>query len=398
MSEQIDATEAARRLGVKPATLYAYVSRGVLTRHRDADGRRSRFDAAEIEELARKGRPRRRPGEAEVVIESAVTRLGADRPYYRGRDALELARGSGFEAVAEWLWTGADGERPAWTADAGRVRVATLARSALPERVLPLDRLQVVVATLGATDPMRFQLDGPAVAATGRALIAGMVEALPLLGAEPVADDGTPSVASRLWPRLCANAAEPGLLRVLDAALVLLADHELAASTLAARVAASVRADPYAVVAAGLGALGGPLHGGASFGAERMLATMHDGVDAATVIGERLRRGERVAGLGHAVYRDGDGRGRVLLELLHEIVPAHPVLAASDAVVAEARARRLPEPNVDLALATFTRLAGMVDGAGEAIFAIARTAGWLAHAIEEYDRRSPLRLRARYTG
>ncbi|HEX6445084.1 MAG TPA: citrate/2-methylcitrate synthase [Streptosporangiales bacterium] len=396
MGEWIDAAEAARRLGVKPATLYAYVSRGVLTRHRDAGGRRSRFDAAEIDQLARRGRPRRPPGAAEVVIESAVTRLGVDRPYYRGRDALELARAGGFEAVAEWLWTGEDGERTAWTADADRVRVASHAQAALPERVLPLDRLQVVVATLGATDPMRFQLDGPAVAATGRGLLAGMVEALPLLG--PAPDGEQPTTAGRLWPRLCAHAPEPALLRVLDAALVLLADHELAASTLAARVAASVRADPYAVVAAGLGALGGPLHGGASFGAERMLAAMQDAGDAAAVIGERLRRGERIAGLGHAVYREGDGRGRVLLELLHEAVPGHPVLDAADTVVAEARARRLPEPNVDLALATFTRLAGMVDGAGEAVFAVARTAGWLAHAIEEYDRRSPLRLRARYTG
>lgn len=397
VSERIDAAEAARRLGVKPATLYAYVSRGVLTRHRDADGRRSRFDAAEIEQLARKGRPRRRPGEAEVVIESAVTRLGEDRPYYRGRDALELARTARYEQVAEWLWAGEWDERPVWTADPGRVRAGTLAQSALPERVLPLDRLQVIVATLGATDPMRFQLDGPAVAATGRALIAGMVEALPLLGPAP-ADDGAPSLAGRLWPRLCADPADPALLKALDAALVLLADHELAASTLAARVAASVRADPYAVVTAGLGALGGPLHGGASFGAERMLAAMHGAGDAAAVIGERLRRGERIAGLGHSVYRHGDARGRMLLDLLHDAVPTHPVLAASDAVVAEARARRLPEPNIDLALATLTRAAGMVEGAGEVVFAIARTAGWLAHAIEEYERRSPLRLRARYTG
>lgn len=397
MSRWIDAAEAARRLGVKPATLYAYVSRGVLSRHRGPDGRRSRFDAAEVDQLARRGRPRRPPGEAEVVIESAVTRLGTDRPYYRGHDALELARAAGgFEAVAELLWTGELGERPVWTADAGRVRVAAVAQSALPDRVLPLDRLQVVVATLGATDPMRFQLDGRAVAATGRALLVGMVEALPLLGPPPEGD--APGFADRLWPRLCAQAPEPGLLRVLDAALVLMADHELAASTLAARVAASVRADPYAVVAAGLGALGGPLHGGASFGAERMLTAMRYAGDAAAVIGERLRRGERIAGLGHAVYREGDGRARVLFELLREAVPAHPVLAAADTVVAEARARRLPEPNVDLALATFTRLAGMVSGAGEAVFAVARTAGWLAHAIEEYDRHSPLRLRARYTG
>jgi len=108
--EWIDAATAAERLGVKPATLYAYVSRGVLRRRHGDDGRRSLFSAEEIERLARRGRPRSQP--PELVIESAVTALGADRPYYRGIDALELAGTSGFEPVAEWLWTGGTGAPP----------------------------------------------------------------------------------------------------------------------------------------------------------------------------------------------------------------------------------------------------------------------------------------------
>src|SRR5262249_56774974 len=94
----------------------------------------------------------------------------------------------------------------------------------------------------------------------------------------------------------------PSLVRALGAALVLLADHELAASTFAARVAASVRADPYAVVATGLGAVGGPLHGGASFGAEVMLRSAARATDAARAVGDLLRRGGRVPGFGHHVY------------------------------------------------------------------------------------------------
>src|SRR4051794_22919303 len=105
-SSWVDAAEAARRLGVKPATLYAYVSRGLLTRRRGDDSRRSLFDAAEVAAL--KGRAAPGPRERALVFPSAVTALGSDRPYYRGRDATVLAASSTFELVAEWLWTGRD--------------------------------------------------------------------------------------------------------------------------------------------------------------------------------------------------------------------------------------------------------------------------------------------------
>jgi len=179
---------------------------------------------------------------------------------------------------------------------------------------------------------------------------------------------------------------------------VLLADHELAASTLAARVAASVRADPYAVVATGLGALGGSLHGGASLGAEVMLASAAGPADAARVVGDLLRRGERLPGFGHFVYQTGDPRAVLLLKLLRHAAPGSPRLAVAEAVAAEARKRALPEPNIDFALAALAGVAGMVPGAGEAIFAVARTAGWLAHALEEYARNIPIRPRGIYTG
>src|SRR5690242_14568263 len=101
----LDVDQAAHRLGVKPATLYAYVSRGVLARRRSTDGH-SLFDPAEVERLARRGRPRRTAGAAELVIESAITTLGEDRPFYRGRDAVDLATRCELEEVAAWVWTG----------------------------------------------------------------------------------------------------------------------------------------------------------------------------------------------------------------------------------------------------------------------------------------------------
>ncbi|MEV5709049.1 citrate/2-methylcitrate synthase [Actinoallomurus sp. NPDC052274] len=411
--EWIDAARAAERLGVKPATLYAYVSRGVLRRRRAPDGRRSLFDPAEIEELARRGRPRRPPGASELVIESRITALGDDRPYYRGRDALGLASSHAFEAVAEWLWSGADAapDGPRWRSRPEAVAVARAAQSGLPEETLPLDRLQVIAAALAAADPLRLVLDPPAVIAVGRQLIAGMVDALPALasGGEPpeavaartpqTSPEHRPAeIAARLWPRLTSEEPRPPAIRALNAALVLLADHELAASTLAARVAASVRADPYAVVTAGLGAAGGGLHGGASLGAEALLAEIGAPGRAARVIGERLRRGERVPGFGGVVYQARDGRAGCLLDLVRAAAPGHERLAVAEAVLAEARSRGLPGVNIDFALATLGAVTGMGRGAGEAIFAVARTAGWLAHALEEYARGTPLRPRAIYTG
>jgi citrate synthase len=390
--EWIDAAHAAERLGVKTATLYAYVSRGVLRRRRAPDGRRSLFDPAEIEELARRGRPR--SSAPELVIESKITTLGEDRPYFRGHDAVRLAESHGFEAVAHLLWTGDLGEDESWPARPEAVAVARTAQGALPGGTLPLDRLQVITAALATSDPLRLNLSPQAVRAAGRNLIAGMVESLP--PATP--DDADQNIAGRLWTRLTDAEPRPELVAVLRTALVLLADHELAPSTLAVRVAASVRADPYAAVGAGLGVLGGTLHGGESLGAETMLAEIAEPGQAARVLDERLRRGERNPGLGGALYRDRDGRAAYLLDRIRAAAPGHDRLAVAEAVLAEARARRLPEPCIDFALATLVAVTGMIRGAGEAVFAVARTAGWLAHALEEYARETPMRPRAVYTG
>jgi citrate synthase len=251
---------------------------------------------------------------------------------------------------------------------------------------------------MAATDPLRLQLDRPAVIAAGQNIIAGMVDCLP----GDVTSAAAEPVAGRLWSRLSAGHGQgrpsPGLMRALSAALVLLADHELAASTLAARAAASVRADPYAVVGTGLGAMSGALHGGASLGAETLMAAASGPEDVPRVVAELLRRGEKVPGFGHFVYRGGDPRAILLLDLVRRVAPKSRQLAVADAVFAEVRHKSLPEPNIDFAIATLVRVAGMVRGAGEAIFAVARTAGWIAHALEAYSGPGPLRPRAVYTG
>jgi citrate synthase len=413
VTEWIGAAEAAERLGIKQASLYAYVSRGVLSRRRDADGRASLFDAEEVALLARHGRPRRAVPGAELVIESELTEITSTTQRYRGHDATSLALRCTFQEVAMLLWTGAlpgpdvfartvavagDSEpdrRSRWSATPAALAAGRAAQAALPPGTLPLERIQVIVPALAVTDPFRLHLDRPAVVAAGMSLIAGMTDALPLADAADPTGDG---IADRLAARLCPAPASADLIRVVSAALVLVADHELAASTLAARVAASMRADPYAVVSTGLGAMTGALHGGAALGAENMLGAAESPADAPRVVGDVLRRGEKLPGFGHFVYRDGDPRANLLLRLIAELAPDSDRLAIASAVTAEARRRALPNPNIEFALAVLVGVAGMIRGAGEAMFAIGRTAGWLAHAMEEYERNIPIRPRCVYTG
>ena len=397
MTEWLGAGEAARRLGIKQATLYSYVSRGVLRRRAGEDGRSSLFDAGEVESLARRGRPRH-PGAGEFVIESALTEITSDRACYRGLDITALAARYELEDAAWLLWTGelTGRDRGPWRATEAALRAGRAAQAALPPGTLPLERFGVIVPALAAADPLRLQLDPPAVITAAQAIMAGLVDCLPVSAGVGVG--GGASLTERLWGKLCPGSPDDGLKGALRAALVLLADHELAASTFAARVAASVRADPYAVVATGLGAAGGALHGGASLGVEAMLAAAAGPQDVARAVGSLLRRGERIPGFGHFVYRSGDPRAAFLLGEIRARAPGSPRLAVADALAREVVGRGLPTPNIDFALAVLASVAGMVPGAAEAVFAVARTAGWIGHALEEYARHAPLRPRARYTG
>lgn len=390
--------EAAELLGVKPETVYAYVSRGQLSSVRAAGGRGSTFDAEEVRALARRsGRREPSPAGGDLVFRTGITLIEEDRYYFRGVDATELARLHSYEEVAEWLWTGE--LRPGVRFEAPPETLAAARRTvgALPAHSGSTDRLRVAVTAAAATDPLRFDLSPEAVLNSARSLIPTLVGALPVVGG--ASEGAGDSLVRQLWPRLTARPADAPALAVLDAALVLLIDHDLAASTLAARVAASAHAHPYAVVSAGLGVLEGPLHGAASGLAHRMLQEAVDRGSAAPVVADHLRTGRQVPGLGHRLYRSKDPRARTLFALLEDVPQAAGALAAAREVVATT-ARHAPlHANIDLALAVLSVACGMAAEAGETVFAVSRTAGWIAHALEEYGER-PLRIRpsGQYTG
>jgi citrate synthase len=194
-------------------------------------------------------------------------------------------------------------------------------------------------------------------------------------------------VASALAPRPTAD-----VVGAVNAAMVLLADHELATSTMAVRIAASTRADIYDALLSGLGTIAGPLHGGASQLAASLLTDAErDGPERA--LDETLRWQGTLPGFGHPVYRNGDARCTVLLELVERMAtPAQAALVRS--LIDLAADHAIPPPNVDLALAALAWCAGMPVDTGRTLFTLARVAGWVAHYLEELGER-PLRYRAR---
>jgi citrate synthase len=410
----LNTAETARRLGVTPETVYAYVSRGRLTSVRRPGHRGSAFAAAEVEQLAARGRAGRSPRGALERIRSAITALDDDHLYYRGRPVGELV-GAGYESVAELLWLGRTGPRT-WEPPAGAsVRAVSAAIGSLPATARAADRLRAGVTVLAALDPQRSDRRPAAVVPTARTMISTLAAALAVAaGADDSAgdsdgdsvsdgdgDDGRPSdagprVASRLWGALAGRPGDAGEVALLDAALVLLADHGLAASTLAARVAASVRADVHGVVSAGLGAADGPLHAAAAGPARRLLDdALADPAGPVAALTGPLHGGGTPPGFGHAVYRRQDPRAELLLDLL----PDGPARRAVDAMAAWLASRQDLFPNVDLALAALACTYDLRPGAAELVFLFARIAGWVAHALEEYAE-SGVRFRAVgvYTG
>jgi citrate synthase len=392
-TSRLTAAQAAARLGVKRETIYAYVSRGLLTSIRALDGKTSTFDPAELDRMRRR-RQRGHPGRLEVSVTSAITDLADGRVAYRGNDLGELvAAGRSFEEVAEMLWTGqiGDGDDAGWYTPRSVATVVRRAARALPIHATPTDRMMAGVVAAGAADPFRDDRSVGGVTSTARVLIRAIVDSLPPR-AEPAAD----SIAASLWSRL--TDAAPGEWPLLDATMVALADHGMATSTLAARLAASTRAGPHAVILAGLGAVAGPLHGGASRLVHRLLVDADDrGADAA--IADVLRLDGKIPGIGHFIHRQADPR----YEIIAPLVLGSQLDRARLDVVADLSRRTLDRvpvnPNVDFALGALTFAAGMDEDAGEVVFAMARTAGWVAHALEEY-REAPLRFRpvGRYAG
>jgi citrate synthase len=375
-TDWIDRETALQRLGVRSQTLYAYVSRGRVDARPDpADPRRSLYRAADIGALTdRRARGRKASAVAqsaiawgEPVLASAITTVAGGRLWYRGRDAALLAETQSLEAVARLLRGGH-----------GAV-LKSAPRPAPPELPDGRARLFAVLATRAAAEPP----------ARGRAPLALALEGAGLL--DLVADAVCGELGTGLiHERLAAAWGRPEAADAIRRALVLLADHELNASTFAARVAASTGAGLSAAALAGLCALSGPLHGGMAARVWNLVEESRRIGPAATVEG-RLARAAPTPGFGHPLYPEGDPRAAALIEACP---PSEDLAALLNAVESGTGERA----NIDFALVAMAESLGLPRDAPFLLFAVARAAGWIAHAVEEGSGGRLIRPRARYVG
>ena len=386
----LSASEAAAELGVSLATLYAYVSRGMIRSIAEPGRRQRRYAAADIRRLARKSEPETAPPPlywGQPVLESAITLVAGGRLYYRGRDAVRLAESATLESVAGLLWSVAADDpfaAPVAPLPPNAARITEQA-VALP----PLERAMAVLPALGVEDDRALARSAAGLQRTGARLLRWLTAVMLRrpASAAPAHED-----LAEAW------GAPAGAADLLRRALVLCADHELTASTFAARIAASTGASPHAAVAAGLAALNGPLHGGLSARTGTFLELVLGAADARRLVVERLQHGEDLPGFGHPLYPDGDPRGQHLLDRIVAILPDRPELAVAETLVETVFDLTGERPTMDFALVLAARLIGLPPEAPLAVFALGRSVGWMAHVMEQYAAARLIRPRARYVG
>lgn len=387
----LSARDACRLLGISAATLYAYVSRGLIESRPGPDHRSRSYRRADVERLAqnrRAGRGAARGAAQSLdrglpVLETRISLIQADAPYYRGLSAITAVRaGASLEDVARRLWDCGSHDPfatppPAqWPAGvAGLVAVPVLP---------PLERAMAAIPLLGLELRHSFSQAG-AVRRDIAALLLRQNAAL-LLGRSPAAEPLHVQIASALRP------GDDGFAEIARAALVLSAEHELNVSAFAARVIASTGVHLHATACGGLAALCGPRHGGATARAHALIAAGSDELAA------RWRRGDDLPGFGHALYPQGDPRAAELFQLVQREQASTPAWQQLAALIAHAEDLSGLRPSLDLALAAICHLYALPASAALVLFASARLAGWLAHALEQQEQGRLIRPRARYAG
>ena len=383
-ADLLTARQAAERLGIKLDTLYAYVSRGRLHSVSLPGSRERRYRVEDVEALlaTRESERPARGAESEAlmpVIGSSICLIENGRLFYRGKDAIRLSEKATLEDVATLLWRAEedadlDADRP----------------DAYPHSISAtglIERCQIGLAAVADEDLPAVDLTRTGVIRTGRRILRVLAACVALL----------PSLPEPVHRRLAAAwRLDQAGAEILRRCLVLIADHELNASTFVARCVASTGATPYAVVSAALSALSGRRHGGASARAEALFAELARGGDAMTVMAGRLARGEDLPGFGHFLYPAGDPRATTILAAITRTLPEARALIESAATAGTRLTGR--HPNVDFALAAAATALALPRNAALALFIVGRTVGWLAHAIEQYESGILIRPRGRYIG
>ena len=400
----LSAAEATALLGVKPATLYSYVSRGLIRSEAGPAGSRERrYNAEDVQALLSRQAVRRDPAQAlggavqeavgsalhwgTPILDSALTQIAGGRLTYRGHDAAQLAEQATVEEVAALLWT-ADAQ--GWRTLPLRAR---LNLSSHPRATLPAEAFAYALAHAAAHDLT-------ALDTRPEAMPTGAARVLNLLYATLERFEGVPAAPDLpLHARLARAWGVGQAADLLRRALVLLADHELNVSTFAARVAASSGASLQHVTLAALCTLQGPKHGLAATAAYDLLTyALRPGISPQQALRESTRQHGHLPGFGHRLYPHGDPRAGHLLRAL-EAAQLQPHLSSLTTELGRvAYAETGEQPNIDLALAALLHTLGRPAQDTLALFALGRASGWLAHALETLSSGQLIRPRARYVG
>jgi citrate synthase len=400
MKQYLTAQEAAEELGISVATVYAYVSRGLIRSEPvSGNSRRRRYSGEDVAHLKQRQEQRYHPEKAAdtalyfgvPLLESGLTLIADGSLYYRGQDVILLAQQQMFEAVATLLWTGALSHPLVdWDHRSEPLtRRCAVLLELLPEAA-PFERFQALLPLAALDDLAAYDVRLANVLRAGVRILNVMVAGI----TDQTAAQG--SIAARIQQAWTPDNSHAAFL--LNMALILCADHELNVSSFTARCAASAGSTPYAVVSAGLAALQGPKHGGNT---ERVMALLREisstgAVRAALV--NRIKRGEALPGFGHPLYPQGDPRARLLLETLESMYPADESAQRAGAIVQAVNELTGDQPSIDFGLAVLADVLKLPAGAPLALFALGRSAGWIGHALEQYAADQIIRPRARYTG
>lgn len=339
---------------------------------------------------------------AETVLSDVDGEAG--RLIIRGHDLEELAGHVPFEDVAAMLWNGlVPGVPPDLRAGFGEARerafryLSPLARDL--SGLTPVEGMRLLLSALPDADKE------PALLAVGGSAVAAAMAIRGAKGLSPVAPDASTGHAADLLRMIRGAPVDPGRARGLDTYLVTVIDHGLNASTFAARVVASTDAGLLSAVVAGLCALKGPLHGGAPGPVLDMLDAIGTVENADAWLDDAMARGERLMGFGHRVYRVRDPRADVLKAAAARLRSDDNRIAFAEAVeqaALRALQRRKPGRRLDTNVEFYTAI--LLDSIGvpregfTPLFAAGRTAGWVAHAVEQEKAGRIIRPQSRYVG
>ena len=396
-TDLLSARDTCRLLGISQATLYAYVSRGLLESRPGKDHRSRLYLRQDVERLAQRtqvGRGAARGAAQSLdrglpVLETQISLIRPDGPYYRGRSAIGMVHdGATLEDVARQLWD--CGEDDPFTAPSPTLWPAVVAPLATDASLPPLERAMATIPLL-ALDVRHSFNSAPRVR---HEIAAGLLRHnAALLVAQPPSGAPVHRVLAQAW-----HPGDDGFADLVRAALVVCADHELNVSAFAARVVASTGAHLHATVSAGLAALSGPRHGGATARAYALIAEARDSGRPADHVQARWNRGDDLPGFGHALYPDGDPRASTLLAMLRTHRGRTAAMRAIDQVIAGGEAASGQRPNIDFLLAATCHVYGLPATPALVLFASGRLTGWLAHALEQQALGKLIRPRAHYVG